>query len=143
MGRGGRKSEPFSIRLDETTLAFVQHEARRTRRSKGAIVEALTEEAARQRRFPGIAFRGDDAERRAWVVGTGLDVWEIIELRSEHARDEALFDAHPSLDSRALRLAQAYYASYSDEIDSAISANRMSEEELVAAYPFLGRASGR
>jgi uncharacterized protein (DUF433 family) len=139
MSRGSPKSEPFSIRLEETTMAFVDHEAKRTRRSKSAIVEALTEEAARQRRFPGISFRGDDVDRRVWVIGTGLDVWEIIELRRDHDSDEAVLDAHPSVDDRALRLAQAYYASYPDEIDSAIAANRMPLDELVAAYPFLGR----
>jgi uncharacterized protein (DUF433 family) len=135
---GKRKSEPFSIRLDETTMAFVDHEARRTRRSKSAIVEALTEEAARQRRFPGISFRGDDVDRRAWVIGRGLDVWEIVELRADHDEaDDAVLDAHPSLDGRALRLAQAYYESYRDEIDSAIAANRAPLAELIAAYPFL------
>lgn len=137
MPSGSRKSEPFSIRLEEMTMAFVDHEAKRTRRSRSAIVEALTEEAARQRRFPGISFRGDDVDRRAWVIGTGLDVWEIIELRGDHDSDEALLDAHPSVDDRALRLAQAYYASYPGEIDSAIAANRMPLDELVAAYPFL------
>jgi uncharacterized protein (DUF433 family) len=124
-------------------MRFVQHEAQRTRRSKGAIVESLTEEAARQRRFPGIGFRGDDAERRAWVIGTGLDVWEIIELRGDHESDKALFDAHPSVDGRALRLAQSYYASYAEEIDLAISANQLSDDELLAAYPFIGDAPGR
>ena len=29
--------------------------------------------------FPGVAFRGADWERRAWVIGTALDVWEIVE----------------------------------------------------------------
>jgi uncharacterized protein (DUF433 family) len=137
MGARSRKSGPLSVRLDETTMTFVRHEAQRTRRSRGAIVEALTEEAARLRRFPGIAFRGDDAERRAWVIGTGLDVWEIIELRLDHESDEALLDAHPSVDARALRLAAAYYASYADEIDSAIAANHMPTGELIAAYPFI------
>jgi uncharacterized protein (DUF433 family) len=69
------------------------------------------------------------------VIGTGLDVWEIIELRRDHESDEAVLDAHPSVDGRALRLAEAYYA---DEIDSAIAANHMPSDELTAAYPFLG-----
>jgi hypothetical protein len=70
MGRG----RPFTVRLEDETDKFVEAEARRTRRSKSAVVEAFTEETARTRRFPGIAFRGDDARRRAWVIGSGLDV---------------------------------------------------------------------
>ena len=35
----------------------------------GPLVEALTEEAMRTRRFPGIGFRGEDARRRPWVRG--------------------------------------------------------------------------
>jgi hypothetical protein len=40
--------------------ALVDREVGRTGRSRGAIVEALAEEAMRTRMFPGIAFRGID-----------------------------------------------------------------------------------
>jgi hypothetical protein len=36
------------------------------------------EESARAERHPGIAFRGTEGSRRAWVLGTALDVWEIV-----------------------------------------------------------------
>jgi hypothetical protein len=51
---------------------LVDREARRTGRSRGAIVEALAEEAIRTRLFPGVSFRGVDWDRRAWVIGTAL-----------------------------------------------------------------------
>ncbi len=57
------KGEPFSVRFSAPTDRAVADEARRVRRSKGAVVEALTEEAMRTRRFPGLAFRGEDARR--------------------------------------------------------------------------------
>ena len=47
------KSSPFSMRLSERSDALVSEEARRTRRSKGAVVEALAEEALRARLFAG------------------------------------------------------------------------------------------
>jgi hypothetical protein len=37
------------------------------------------EEALKARLFPGIAFRGDDDDRRARLIGTNLDVWQVIE----------------------------------------------------------------
>src|SRR3990172_9920816 len=88
----GRKARPFSIRLSRTTDRFVTAEAQRTKRSKGAIVETLTEEAARMRRFPGMGFRGEDAAREAWVIGTGLDVWEVIEMLEDYGSVERLVE---------------------------------------------------
>ena len=77
------KSAPFSMRLSKRMEALVDQEATRTGRSKGAIVEALAEEALRMRLFPGIAFRGVDWERRAWVIGTALDVWQIVDAHRD------------------------------------------------------------
>ncbi|MGH2466720.1 MAG: hypothetical protein ACRDGL_03205, partial [Candidatus Limnocylindrales bacterium] len=67
------KSQTFSIHLSRPTDLYVTAEARLQKRSKGAIVEALTEEAARMRRFPGIGFRDDGPDRRAWLTSSGLD----------------------------------------------------------------------
>ena len=132
------KSKPFSIRLSQTTDRFVEAEARRTKRSKGAIVEALTEEAARMRRFPGIGFRDEDANRRAWVIGTGLDVWELIEMLQVYGSVDALLEGHEHLKRRAVELAQAYYASYPEEIDEKVADNRRRLSELRELYPFAG-----
>jgi uncharacterized protein (DUF433 family) len=131
------KSKPFSIRLSQTTDRFVTAEARRTKRSKGAIVEALTEEAARMRRFPGIAFRGDDADREAWVIGTGLDVWEITEMLRDYDSVERLVE-ETNLPEQAVELARAYHASYPEEIDQAIAENRRPISALRELYPFIG-----
>ena len=132
-----RKSRPFSIRLSQTTDRFVAAEAQRTRRSKGAIVEALTEEAARMRRFPGIAFRGEDAMREAWVIGTGLDVWELIEMLHDYGSAERLV-AEADMPERAIELARAYRESYPEEVDRAIAENRRPLSELRELYPFAG-----
>ncbi len=131
------KSKPFSIRLSQPTDRFVEAEARRTKRSKSAIVEALTEEASRVRRFPGIAFRGEDAAREAWVLGTGLDVWELIELLEDCGSVQRLVE-ETGLDARAVELARAYYASYPEEIAQAIAENRRPLAELRELYPFAG-----
>src|SRR5712691_2592503 len=85
-----RKGPPFSIRLSHVTDQLVSAEAKRTRRSKSAVVEAFTEETARTRRFPGIGFRGDDASRRAWVIGSGLDVWEVVNMLEDFGSLERL-----------------------------------------------------
>src|ERR671937_3029901 len=101
------KSQPFSIRLREHADLLVSDEVRRSGRSRSAVVEELAEEAAKARLFPGIAFRG--SPRRAWVIGSGLDVWEIVDLlRAYEGRAPELLENHPLLTERHLRLARSY-----------------------------------
>jgi uncharacterized protein (DUF433 family) len=130
------KGQPFSVRLEDATEQVVEAEARRTRRSKSAVVEAFTEETARTRRFPGIAFRGDDARRRAWVIGSGLDVWEIIHALEDFGSAERLV-ADSGLSSAQVRLALAYRDAYRDEIEQMVADNRRSLDELRVLYPFI------
>jgi uncharacterized protein (DUF433 family) len=130
------KGQPFSVRLDVETEKLIEAEARRTRRSKSAVVEAFTEEAARPRRFPGIGFRGDDARRRAWVIGSGLDVWEIIHMLEDFGTPEKLA-GETQLSLAQIRLAVAYRTAYSDEIDNAVADNRRPVDDLAALYPFV------
>lgn len=130
------KGQPFSVRLEENTEKLVEAEARRTRRSKSAVVEAFTEEAARTRRFPGIAFRGDDARRRAWVIGSGLDAWEIVQMVEEFGSPDKLV-AGTQLSLAQVRLALAYRDAYRAEVDDAIADNRRPLDELRTLFPFI------
>ena len=130
------KGQPFSVRLEGETERLVEAEARRTHRSKSAVVEALTEEAARARRFPGTAFRGDDARRRAWVIGSGLDVWEIVQMVEEFGSMKKLV-AETQLTPAQVRLALAYRDAYPSEVDEAIADNRRPLDELRTLYPFI------
>jgi len=130
------KGQPFSVRLDEATEQLVEAEARRTRRSKSAVVEGLTEEAARARRFAGIAFRGDDAGRRAWVIGSGLDVWEIAQMLDESGSPDALAK-DSELSAGQIRLAMAYRLAYPAEIDALIEENRRPLTDVKVLFPFI------
>lgn len=131
-----RKGEPFSVRFSLPTDHLVEDEARRTRRSKSAIVEALTEEAVRTRRFAGIGFRGEDAARRPWVIGSGLDVWEIIQMLEDFGSIESLVE-QTQLSERHVYLAVVYRDSYPDEITQAIAENRRTTEQWRELYPFI------
>jgi uncharacterized protein (DUF433 family) len=119
-----------------STDRTVEEEARRTRRSKSAVVEALTEEAVRTRRFPGIAFRGDDARRRPWVIGSGLDVWEIIHMLEDFGSIQRLVK-ETQLNERQVRLALAYRDAYPEEIADAIAENRRPVDDWLELYPFV------
>ena len=47
------KSSPVSVRISKQLEALVDQEARRTGRSRSAVLEALADEALRMRLFPG------------------------------------------------------------------------------------------
>jgi len=114
----------------------VRQEAQRLRRSRSSIVELYTAEAIRMRRYPGIAFRGDDHHRRAWVLGTGLDVWEIVALRRDFDSERKLADEY-DLPPGQIRIALAYYDEFATEIDEQLALGRRSEDELNTRYPFI------
>lgn len=134
------KTQPFSIRLGARANLLVSEEARRSGRSRSVVVEELAEEAAKARLHPGIAFRG--RPRRAWVIGSGLDVWEIVDLLGSYGDDvAALIADHPLVADRHVRTALAYATQFADEITLLLDENRRPLSELTSLYPFLQRPS--
>jgi uncharacterized protein (DUF433 family) len=121
------KSKPFTIRLSEEVGGWLERENRRTRLPKSALLEILAEESIRTRRFPGIGFRGPEHARRAWVIGTGLDVWELVELYEGKGKE--IFLSEHNISERQLELALSYYEVYPREIDEALEENARSPEE--------------
>ncbi|MBA3865679.1 MAG: hypothetical protein H0X42_04935 [Solirubrobacterales bacterium] len=130
------KSKPFSIRISPATEELIAAEARRTHRSKGAVVEGLAEEALRTRIFPGIAFRGEDWDRRPWVIGTAFDVWQVVDAYRDVGSVEAMV-AEGNLSERAIRLALAYAERFAEEIEEAIAQNHRPLAQLQGEYPFI------
>ncbi len=130
------KSNPITLRLSPATAKWVDAEAERVKRSRSAIIEALTEEAARVRRFPGIAFRGPEHDRRPWMIGTALDIWQIIEAYKDFKSTEEMV-SESDLAERQIVTALAYYEQYPEEIDTAIADNRRSPGELRDLYPAI------
>jgi hypothetical protein len=134
------KTQPFSIRLGEAASMLVREETRRSGRSRSAVVEELAEESAKLRLFPGIAFRG--TPRRAWAIGSGLDVWEIVELLRSYAGDRTLLrQSHPLVGDRQLRLASAYAERFPEEIEPFLEESRRPLDELLSLYPFLATSN--
>jgi uncharacterized protein (DUF433 family) len=95
------------------------------------------EEARRTRIFPGIAFRSEDWDRRAWVIGTAFDVWQIVDAHRDVGSVEAMVAEGSSLSERQIRLALAYYERFPEEIEEAIALQRRPLAQLRAEYPFI------
>jgi hypothetical protein len=93
------------------------------------------EEVARTERHPGIAFRGTEGTRRAWVPGTALDVWEIVAGYEKMGRERVLEES--SIPEDRLDAALAYYEAHPDEIDQKIEDNNRPPEYWRERYPNL------
>jgi uncharacterized protein (DUF433 family) len=131
------KGEPFTVRFDRETQRAIEEEARRTRRTRTALVEELADEALRTRRFPGVGFRDSFPRRRAWLTGAGIDVWELCELLDRYPDVETLLEDFPNLERRHVDLALAYREVYPDEISEQIAENDRDPAEWRRMAPFV------
>ena len=93
------------------------------------------EEAARTERHPGIAFRGSEGRRRAWVPGTALDVWEIVAGYEEMGRQR--LSEESGISEGHLAVALDYYGVYRDEIEEKIEESNRPLDYWRDHYPDL------
>ena len=116
--------ELSSFRLPAETLSRLDARARTLGTTRTALAERFLEEGLRLVEHPGIRFVDGPAGRRAGIAGTGLDVWQVVEVirANRGSVDEAAdyLEIPPSRVSVAAR----YYAAYPEEIDAWIAENR-------------------
>jgi uncharacterized protein (DUF433 family) len=78
-------------------------------------------------------FRDGTAGRRAAIVGTRLDVWQVIDTLRASANSIAETAAYLDVPERWVQAALRYYAAYPDEVDrfaERINASAEREREL-------------
>ena len=131
------KGQPFSVRFSKSTDHYVEEEAKRTGRSKSAVVEDLALEAAKARRFPGISFQGEWPDREPVITDTGFDVWQLCETIDNYGSVAKVVADFPLVTELHCRLARSYREAYPEEIGDAIANNNRSREELQALFPFI------
>jgi len=115
--------EVRSFRLPPATVAELDRSAAAAGMTRTSLAERLLDEGLRRIRHPLIDFVDGPAGRRPFVLGTGLDVWEIVETiwDNNNSIEEAAdyLEVSPAIVEAAAR----YHAEFSDEIDRWIAAN--------------------
>jgi uncharacterized protein (DUF433 family) len=106
------------------------HEIRETRTG---LAERYVEEGLRMDEHPGIGFADGPAGRRAVLLGTGLDVWEVIATLRQSENSVESVAAYLELPVGQVRTAVRYYAAFPDEIDARLERQRVSAEREEAA----------
>ncbi len=80
------------------------------------------------------AFADGPADRRARLIGTGKDVWEVIEVVRDNGGDAAESARYLEIPLGLVQAAIAYHGTYTGEIDQQIEANEQEAAEAHAAY---------
>jgi uncharacterized protein (DUF433 family) len=136
-------SHPLSLRLADVTIRRLGVRAKRVSVAPRTLAQRYVEEGLRMDEHPLVRFVDGPAGRRARLVGTGKDVWEVISTVRDNDGDIGAAARYMELPLGLVQAAVSYYGSYTDEIDQWIAANEQEAAEAQAAWRAGLAAIGR
>jgi uncharacterized protein (DUF433 family) len=107
-----------SFRLSEQTLRLLEDRARVAGESSNRLAQRLLDEGLRLERHPLIYFREGAAGRRPALVGTRLDVWQIVETVRANDGDTTAAAEFLAVSERQITAGVDYYADFKLEVDA-------------------------
>ena len=107
----------LSLRPSARTLERLRERARLLGQKHTVLAERYVAEGVLMDEHPGVHFVDGPMGRRPAVMGTGLDVWEIIAVAKENAGSVEEAAAYLEIDPRLVERATRYYGSNQAEID--------------------------
>lgn len=123
-----------SFRFSEGTLRRLDQRAHEIRETRTGLAERYVEEGLRMDDHPGIGFADGPAGRRAILLGTGLDAWEVVDTIKQNAGSLDAAARYLELPLGVVRAAVRYYAAFPEEIDELIARrDAITERESAAA----------
>lgn len=128
------KANPVSLRLGEATIERLGSRAKRMNMPPRTLAQRYVEEGLRMDEHPLVRFVDGPAGRRARLVGTGKDVWEVIATIRDNDNDLHEAAEYLRLPFGLLQAAVAYYGAYTSEVDELIADNERMAEEARAAW---------
>lgn len=111
------------MRPSAQILARLRERARVLGEKHTTLAERYLEEGVLMDEHPGIHFVDGPMGRRPAVIGTGLDVWEIVEIAKDNGGSVAEAAAYLEVDARLVEAAVRYYGANRAEIDDWIARN--------------------
>ena len=124
----GSKKTAVSFRFDARTVERLRERSTEIGSAQGALAERYIEEGLRVDAHPSIHFRDGGSGRRPALVGTRLDVAQVIETLRQNdssiAETADYLDLRPALVEAAVR----YYAEFQGEVDTWIAQSQATAE---------------
>jgi uncharacterized protein (DUF433 family) len=136
-------SQPLSVRLSDATISRLGARARRVHLPPRTLAQRYVEEGLRMDEHPLVRFADGPAGRRARLLGTGKDVWEVIEVVRDNGGDAAESARYLEIPLGLVQAAITYYGACTAEIDQQIEANEQEAGEAHGAYLAGQAALGR
>ncbi|MHB8452148.1 MAG: hypothetical protein ACYDAQ_17115 [Mycobacteriales bacterium] len=136
-------SQPLSLRLPDRTVEQLGSRARRRHMAPRTLAQRYVEEGLRMDDHPLVRFVDGPAGRRARLLGTGLDVWEVITVVRHNEGDAAAAAGYLEIPLGSVQAAVGYYGAYAEEVDEWIDANSAEGEQARAAFLAGEAALGR
>ena len=127
-------SQPLSVRLSEATIRRLGARARYVHLPPRTLAQRYVEEGLRMDEHPLVRFAEGPAGRRARLLGTGKDVWEVIATVRDNDGDIAEAARYLEMPLGLVQAAVSYYGAYPEEIDQWIGLNEQGAAEAHAAY---------
>lgn len=135
-------SKVVSTRLQDNTFQRLSRMARILDKTPSDTVATLVEESLRESEFAFIEFRNSPLGRQAFMNGSSLAVWEVIEISQQYNMDAAKVAKHFERPIDWVRAAFNYAEAYPEEINFAIEDYRsVTFEDLKRLLPNIEKFS--
>jgi uncharacterized protein (DUF433 family) len=132
--------QPLGFRVPPRTLAHLRRRAREAGQPQTALAERYIEEGLRMDEHPLIYFRDGANGRRPTLLGTRLDVADVIETVWQNDRSVEQAAAYLELPVDRVEACLRYYADYGAEIDDWIDRARAVAEREEERWRRRGEA---
>lgn len=106
-----------TFRFPDSLLSSLQDRARERGESANALAERYVEEGIRRDSHPLIDFWDGTPGRRAMVLGTRIEVGQVVDTWLESSKSVEETAEYFNLPERYVAAALQYYAAFRDEID--------------------------
>jgi len=113
-------SKVVSTRLQDSTFERLNRVARVWDKTPSDTVATLVEESLREIEFALIEFRSSPLGRQAYMKGSSLAVWEVIQIARDYDMDIPKVTDHFERAADWVKAAFNYAEAYPEEIDFAI-----------------------
>lgn len=130
----GEERGQLSLRPSARILERLRTRARLLGQKHTVLAERYVAEGVLMDDHPGVHFIDGALGRRAALAGTGLDVWQVVDVAKDNGGQIEETAAYLEIDARQVETAVRYYGANSDEIDDWISRVREINEREEAQW---------